>query len=162
MSLSHRRLGMLLWPLQLLKGNALLAALLATIAKLASPIGRPTPTTPNPTMMETPTSPPGSKWCCCLSNQEAASLRSGQDEVAVLDVTPEEQPHQKQKDRRPLRRLLKESCWEAFSKDTEIIKAARQAYHPFHRGMFIQEGSYDMCMCHIQQPLIITANYCND
>ena len=26
----------------------------------------------------------------------------------------------------------------------EIIKAARWAYHPFHKGMFIQEGSYDL------------------
>ena len=26
----------------------------------------------------------------------------------------------------------------------EIIKAARWAYHPSHRGMFAQEGSYDL------------------
>ena len=57
-------------------------------------------------------------------------------------MTLEEQAHWRQKDERPLGRPLKESCWEAFSKDMEIIKAARWAYHPSHRGMFDQEGSY--------------------
>ena len=54
--------------------------------------------------------------------------------------------HQRWKDRRPLAKLLKESCWEAFSKDSEIIKAARQAYHPSHKGMFTQEGSFDLTL----------------
>ena len=64
--------------------------------------------------------------------------------ATVLDVTPEEQPHQRQKNGRPLAKLLKEGCQEAFSKDTEIIKAARWAYHPSHKGMFTQEGSHDL------------------
>ena len=43
-------------------------------------------------------------------------------------------------------KTLKESHWVAFSKDMEIIKAARWAYHPSHKGMFTQEGSYDLTL----------------
>ena len=46
--------------------------------------------------------------------------------------------------RRPLGRLLKEGHWEAFLEDMEIVKAVRWAYHPSHKGMFAQEGSYDL------------------
>ena len=88
--------------------------------------------------------PTGTQWQCCSSNQEAASLRSGEEEATVLEVTPEEQPHQWWKNRRHLAKLPKESHWEAFSKDSKIIKAARWAYHPSHKGMFVQEGSYDL------------------
>ena len=73
----------------------------------------------------------------------AASLKLEESEATVLDVTPEEWPHQRQKNGRSLGRLLKEGHWEAFSKDIEIVKAARWAYHPSHKGMFAQEGSYD-------------------
>ena len=48
-------------------------------------------------------------------------MGSGEEEATVLDVTPEEQPVPKQKDGRPLAKLLRESCWEAFSKDSKII-----------------------------------------
>ena len=63
-----------------------------------------------------------------------------EEEVTVLDVTPEEQPHQRQKDRRPLAKLLKESHWEAFSKDSKIINTARQAYYPSQKGIFALMG----------------------
>ena len=39
-------------------------------------------------------------------------------------MAPGEQPHQRQKNRRPLAKILKESHQEAFSKDSKIIKAA--------------------------------------
>ena len=60
-SLSHRSMGVLMYPLQLLTGKTPLAAPLATITQLASPNGRPTPTTPLPTVMETPEPPMGAK-----------------------------------------------------------------------------------------------------
>ena len=41
-------------------------------------------------------------------------------------------------------KLLKESCREAFSKDSKVIKVAWQAYHPSHKGMLQQERSYDL------------------
>ena len=78
------------------------------------------------------------------SNLEAAASRAEEEEVASLDISKEEGPHQKWKERRPLVKLFKESHWEAFSKDSEDRKVAWQAYHPCHRGMFVQEGSYDL------------------
>ena len=141
--LSCRSQGVLMYPLQLLMGNVSLATLLVTTAQPTAPIAKPTPATP-PTVAETPAPPMGSKQWHCLSNWEAASPRSGEAEATVLDVTPEEQPHQRWKDRRPLAKLPKESCCKAFLKDTEIVKAARQAYYPSQKGMFTQEGSYDL------------------
>ena len=41
-------------------------------------------------------------------------------------------------------KLLKESHWEAFSKESEVIKAARWAYYRTHCPSFEQEGSHDL------------------
>ena len=46
--------------------------------QLATAIRNSTPTTPPPTISETPTPPTGTKWWCYLSNREVASLRSGE------------------------------------------------------------------------------------
>ena len=97
-------------------------------------------------MSETPMPPTGTKQWCCLSDWEVASPGFGEEEAAVLDLTPEEGPNWRQRNGRPLAKLLKKSHWEAFSKDSEIIKVARQAYHLSHKGMFAQEGSYDLML----------------
>ena len=143
-SLSHRSPGILMYPLQLLMVNVSLATLLATTTQLATPIRRP-PTTPSNCGGH-----PHLQWG---PNNDTIHLTrgwplwdQGEGEVTVLDVTLEEQPYQRQKYGRPLARLLKESHQEAFSKDTEIVKAARQAYHLSHKGMFTQEGSYDLTL----------------
>ena len=47
------------------------------------------------------------------------------EEVADLDISQEEHPHQKWKERRPLANLFKESHQEAFSKDSKIVKVAQ-------------------------------------
>ena len=48
--------GVLMCPVQLLMGNMSLATLLAATGQLATPIGRPIPATPPPTMADTCTS----------------------------------------------------------------------------------------------------------
>ena len=74
-------------------GNVSLATLLVTTAQPATPIWRPTTATPPPTIVGTPTPPTGTKQWCLLSNQGAASPKSGEGEAAVLDMTPEDRPH---------------------------------------------------------------------
>ena len=49
-------------------------------------------------MSETPASPTGTKQWHHSSDLEATSLRSGEEEATVLDMTPEEWPCQRQKD----------------------------------------------------------------
>ena len=41
-------------------------------------------------------------------------------------------------------KLLKKPHWEAFSKESEVIKVARQAYYRTHHPSFEQEGSQDL------------------
>ena len=45
---------------------------------------------------------------------------------------------------RPVVKLLKEPHWEAFSKELEVIKAARWDYYMTHHPSFEQEGSHDL------------------
>ena len=91
----------------------------------------------------------------------AAPPKSGEGEATILDMTPEEQAHQRQKNGRPLGRLLKESHQhEAFSKETEIVKTARQDYHPSHKGMFAKEGSYDLTL--IFREMALETNLLNE
>ena len=61
-----------------------------------------------------------------------------------LDVTPKEHPHQRQKKGRPLARLLKASYQEAFSKDSGLIQATRQAYFKMHHPNYDHERSHDL------------------
>ena len=39
---------------------------------------------------------------------------------------------------------LKENCWKAFSKESELIRVARQAYYKTHQPNYEQEGWYDL------------------
>ena len=48
-----------------------------------------------------------------------------QEETAELDDTPKEPPHHRWKVGRSVVRPLKENCQEAFSKESELVRAAR-------------------------------------
>ena len=135
--------GVLMYPLQLLMGNAPLAAFwLLLLNQLLQWETHPCNSSPN-CDRDTCTSH-GDQMMMPLIWLGGILSPIREEEAAVLDVTLGEWPHQKWKDGRPLGRLLKESHQEAFSKDTEIIKAARWAYYPSIRQMFSQEGSYDL------------------
>ena len=64
--------------------------------------------------------------------------------MAGLDVSPEEQSHQRWKERRPLVKLLKESHQEAFKKDSDLIQNIRQAYFQMHCADHNHKGSQDL------------------
>ena len=51
--------------------------------------------------------------------------RPEEEQANALDVTPEEHPHQRQKEGRPLARFLKENHWQAFRKESDLIQATR-------------------------------------
>ena len=78
--------------------------------------------------------------------RDAASPKSGETEAVVLDMIPEEHPLKAERQEASGKTPERKPCWEAFSKDMEIVKEARQAYHPSHKGMFTQEGSYDLIL----------------
>ena len=134
----------LMYPLQLLTGNMSLAALLVTTPQPATAIGKPVPTTPPLTMSETPAPPMATKQWHHSSNREVASPRSGEEEAAVSDMTPEEWSHHRQKDGRPLAKLLKESHCEAFEKDSDLVCTTRQNYFQMHHPEFNHVGSHDL------------------
>ena len=133
--------GVLMYPLQLLTGNVPLAALLATTLQLAT-MGRELPSTASPlTVSRMPAPPIGIKWWCHSSDQEVMMLTPEKEEATGLDITPKEHPHQRWKEGRPLVRVLKESHWEAFRKDSSLIQATRWAYFKMHCPDYNHEGS---------------------
>ena len=91
-----------MYPLQLLTGNVPLATMLATTLQPTT-AGRELPSTASPlTVSRMPAPPTGTKWWHCSSDQEAMMLRPDKEEVTRLDITPEEHPHQRWKEGRPL------------------------------------------------------------
>ena len=56
-------------------------------------------------------------------------------------------PHNKQKLKV---RAFKEACQEAFSKDSEVVRVAQQAYWKTHKVIFKQEESYDLTSVFLQ------------
>ena len=122
----------LMHPLQLLTSDVPLAALMGmtNVAQLQAMEGiiatlNVTPqlatmgrelllTASPPTVPRMLTPPSRTKWQCPLSNQEAAASRAEKEEVASLDISQEEHPHQK----------WKKGHQEAFSKDSEVVKVA--------------------------------------
>ena len=56
----------------------------------------------------------------------------------------EEPPHQKQKDRIPLKKLLKGGWQEAFAKDSDLLQRAREAYFRTKDPDFNCEVSHDL------------------
>ena len=117
-----------MYPLQLLTGNVPLATILGMLATTLQPatVGRELMSTAfPPTVSEMPAPPTGTKQWCCLSNQEATTLRPEEEEAVGLDITPKEQFHQRQKEGWPLARLLKESHLEALGKDSKLFQVTR-------------------------------------
>ena len=90
-----------------------------------------------------PVPPTGTKWWCHLSDWEATMPRPEEEEAVGLDITPKEWPHQRQKEGRALARLLKESCQEAFGKDSELIWVTRWVYFKMHCPNYDHKGSHD-------------------
>ena len=132
-----------MYPLQLLTGNVLLAAILGMSAttQLQAVVGRePMPAASTPSVLQMPP-PQGGTKC----QHHSSNLRQEEEETAELDDTSKKHPHQRQKEGRLVAKLLKDSCQEAFSKELEeVIKAARWAYYRIHHPNFEQERSHDL------------------
>ena len=96
--------GILMYPLQLLTGNMSLAALLAISPQPSTNMGKPNPATPYPTASAALMPTSGTKQQCPPPNQEVTSPWSVDEEATW---TSEQLPHQKQKNRKPLAKLLK-------------------------------------------------------
>ena len=122
--------GVLIYPLQLLTGNVLLAAMLATTPQSTTVARQLLPAASPPTVSRIPAPPTGTKQWHQSSDQEATPPRPEEEEAAILDVTLEEHPHQRWKEGRPLARLLNENHQEAFKKTLILSKLL---------GMFISK-----------------------
>ena len=70
--------------------------------------------------------------------------RPEEEEAAGLEITPEEQPHQRWKEGRPQERLLKESLQEALGKDSKLVQLTGQAYFKMHCSYYDHKGSLDI------------------
>ena len=86
----------------------------------------------------------GAKFWHHSLDQGMLILRQDEEEMADIDDITKEHPHPKQKEGKPVVKALKEPHQEAFSKVTELVKVARQAYYKVHWPNFEQEGSYDL------------------
>ena len=117
----------------------------ATTLQVATAGREPRLTASPPTVSEMPASQFGNKWQCHSSNQEASTSRPEEEEAAGLDITPEEQPCWRWKEGKPLVRLLKESCWEALGKDSELIWVTMWVYFKTHCRDFDHKGSHNLC-----------------
>ena len=58
--------------------------------------------------------------------------------------TSKELPHLKWKDETPLRKSLKGSQWEAFTKDSNVVQQAREDYFKTNHPHFDQETLHDL------------------
>ena len=94
-----------------------------------------------PSVLGTPVPQVGIKCWCHSSDQGVPALRQDEVYVAYFDEMPKEHPHRKQKGGRQAGKALKEPQKEAFSKESDIMKAARWAYQKAHWANFEQEGS---------------------
>ena len=91
--------GVLLFPLQLLMGNILLASLLTAAPQPAPLVREPPSTIPPPSTSKPPSCPTGTKWQCHPSREEATG-----------SAAPAKEPtHWRQKEGKPLVGL-KENC----------------------------------------------------
>ena len=66
------------------------------------------------------------------------------EEAADIDDMPKEHPCQKLKEGRLAVKALKDPWREALSKESDIMKVARWAYHKAHWANFELEGSYNL------------------
>ena len=111
-------------PLQLLMGNMSLATLMAIPPQPSITRDEPTPVI---SCLATPAAlapSSGTKWWHHLPNQAVCSPQPTDE----IKEPSEELPHQKQKDGMPLKKLLKGAQQEAFSKDSDLVQQAREAY----------------------------------
>ena len=76
---------------------------------------------------------------CCSSD-----LKQEEEETVEPDHTTEEHPCQKWKGGRLAAKAPKEPQCEAFSKESGVVKVARQAYFKTHWANFKEEGSHDL------------------
>ena len=134
-----------MYPLQLLTDNVLLATMLgmpATTHQKAAAGRELMPAVSIPSVSETPAPLTSAKWWHHSFDQGVSMPR--QEETEELDNTPEEPPHWKWKEGRSVVRPLKEYCQEAFSKESQLIRAARQGYYKTHQPNYECEGSYNL------------------
>ena len=135
--------GALLYPLQLLTGNVLLAALLrmsVTAQLWVMTDEKPAPTAPIPRVLGMPAPPTGMKCQCHSLDQDVPAPRYEEEETLEPDYPPKGCPHWKRKEGRPVTKALKEPHHKAFSKELAIMQTARQVYFKTHYPNFEQEG----------------------
>ena len=113
--------GVLLYPLQLLMGNILLASLL-TATPQPAPLAREPPLTVPPPLVSKPSSSPtGAKQWCHPSGEEATGSTASAEKPTC----------QKWKEGKTLMGL-KETPWVTFHWDTDLVQAARWMYFEAH------------------------------
>ena len=119
-------------------------------------------TPPTPSVLGTPVPQVGGK-CQHHSSDQGVPTPEGplqdEEEAGNIDEEPEECPHRKHKEGK----ALKDPQREAFSKDSDVMKAARWAYQKAHGANFEQEESYDLssifCQMAISTNLLSTKVY---
>ena len=131
----------LMYPLPLLTSDVLVAAILGMLAtaQLEAVSGsRPMPAASIPIVSEVLAPEGGAKCQCHSSNTKQ------EEETVELNYTTEEHPHQKQKKGRSAAKALKEPHSEAFSRESAVVKVARQAYFKTHWANFKEKCSHDL------------------
>ena len=140
--------GVLLYPLQLLTGDVPLTTILgmSATAQLQTVTDRGSELAPpNPSMSGIPVPLMGVKCQHPSSGQGVPALsQEEEEEIADTDDIPKEHPYKKWKDRRLVGKALKELQREAVSKESDMVKVARWAYHKAQHANFKQEGLYDL------------------
>ena len=143
----HKTLGTILYPLQLFTSDVPLAAILgmsATSQLWAMVDGWLVLAASIPSVLETPAPQAGAKHWCYSSDQGVPTLRQEEEEMADIDDIPKEHACHKWKEGRLVAKALKEPHQEAFSKESEVMKAAMWAYYKVHWPNFEREASYDL------------------
>ena len=133
--------GALLYPLQLLTCDVPLACLLwmsATAQLHAVEDGGPAPVSSIPNVSRWQYH----KWVPNASTIPQPRMYQPQGKrrrkQQTINDPPKEHPCHKQKERKPAAKALKEPQWEAFSKESEVVKVARWAYFKAHQPNFKQ------------------------
>ena len=133
----------LMYPMQLFTGNVLLAAILGMQGTILQPAttGRELMSTVSPpTVSAMPAPSTRNKWQHHSFEWEATTPRPEEEEAVGLDITPEEWHCQRQKEGRPLARLLKES----HQGDSKLVQLTRQAYFKTHCPVCNHKGSNNL------------------
>ena len=105
----------------------------------------------------TPVLQADTKHHCHSSEQGVHTPGQDEGELAYIDDIPKECPHKKQKDGRLAGRALKEPQREAFSKELDVVKVARQAYQKAHRANSNRKGCTTYPPCSDKWPPPLTS-----